>query len=169
MFTLKATWQTTQKNCWKLSKLHILDNILSLARVILKNWNLGQNIWDKIEKSSKTGRTRKVWYLVLRVFWLLLSKFNFWKEDWALGYVSIQIWDFPSISLLPKILSLKLFGNSWDKYSIIVYFLFSSWKQYTAIINWVNVTFVSKRPHFKFWPHILVLVIFWPLAVVCRT
>ena len=33
---------------------------------------------------------------------------------------------------------------------IIVNILFSSWKQYTAIINWVNVTFVSKRPHFNF-------------------
>ena len=154
MFTLKTTWQTTQKKTVeKLSKLHILGNILSLARVTLKNCNLGQIIWNKIEKSSKTGRTRKIWYLLLRVFWLLLSKFSFWKEDWALGYVSIQIWDFPSISLFPKILNLKSFGNSWGKYSIIVYILFSSWKQYTAIINWVNVTFASKRPHFEFLSH----------------
>ena len=32
---------------------------------------------------------------------------------WALGYVSTQTWDFPNISLFPKILSLKSFGNSW--------------------------------------------------------
>ena len=55
----------------------------------------------------KLDRARKVWYLLLRVFWLLLPKFNFWKGDWALGYVSTQIWDFSNISLFPKILSLK--------------------------------------------------------------
>ena len=27
----------------------------------------------------------------LRVFWLLQPKFNFWKGDWALAYVSTQI------------------------------------------------------------------------------
>ena len=54
-----------------------------------------------------------VWYLLLRVFWLLLPKFNFWKGDWTLGYISTQIWDFPNIFLFPKILSLTLFGNSW--------------------------------------------------------
>ena len=47
------------------------------------------------------------------VFWLLLPEFNFWKGDWALGYVSTQIWDFPNISWFPKILSLKSFGNWW--------------------------------------------------------
>ena len=31
--------------------------------------------------------------------------------DWALGYVSTQIWDFSNISLFSKILSLKWFGN----------------------------------------------------------
>ena len=60
----------------------------------------------------KLDRTRKVWYLLLRVFWLLLSKFNFWKGDWALDYVSTQIWDFSNICLFPKILSLNSFGNS---------------------------------------------------------
>ena len=46
-------------------------------------------------------------------FWLLLQKFNFWEGDWALDYVSNQIWDFPNISLFPKIVSLKSFGNPW--------------------------------------------------------
>ena len=32
--------------------------------------------------------------------------------DWALGYVSTQIWDFSNISLFSKMLSLKWFGNS---------------------------------------------------------
>ena len=46
------------------------------------------------------------------IFWLQLSKFYFWKGDWALGYVSTQISD-PYISWLPKILCLRnLWGNS---------------------------------------------------------
>ena len=44
---------------------------------------------------------------------MLLAKLSFWKRDWGLGYVFTQIWDFRNISLFPRILSLKLFGNSW--------------------------------------------------------
>ena len=44
---------------------------------------------------------------------MVLPKFNFWKGDFTLGYVSTQILDFPNISLFPEILSLKFFGNSW--------------------------------------------------------
>ena len=82
---------------------------------ILPSYNHGQNIWNKIEKSSKIG-TRKVCNLLLRVFWLLLPKFKLWKGDWALGYVSTQIWAFSNISLFPKILNLKIKVNripSW--------------------------------------------------------
>ena len=49
-------------------------------------------------------------------FWLLLPKFNFWKGYWELGYASTKIWDFRKISLFPKILSLKSFGNSWGNW-----------------------------------------------------
>ena len=40
-------------------------------------------------------------------------------EDWALGYVCAQVWDFPNISLFPRILSLKLFGNSYTKFALV--------------------------------------------------
>ena len=72
-----------------------------------------QNIWKKLEKSSKTGQDKKSLILTFACFWLLLPKFNFWKGDWVLDYFSTQIWDFPNISLFPKTLSLKSFGNSW--------------------------------------------------------
>ena len=48
---------------------------------------------------SKDRITRIAWYLLLRIFRLLLLKFNFWKEDWPLGYASTKIWDFSIISL----------------------------------------------------------------------
>ena len=31
-------------------------------------YNPGQNIWNKMEQSSKTGQEKKAWYLFLRVF-----------------------------------------------------------------------------------------------------
>ena len=61
--------------------------------------NPGQNMWNKLEKSSKFRRKRKVWYLFSRVSWLLLPKFNLWTGDWALDYVSNQIWEFSIIFL----------------------------------------------------------------------
>ena len=75
----------------------------------------GQTMLDKIsgkKEVRKMDRARKV-FLFLRVFWRLLPKFSFPKGDWALGYVSAQVWDFLNISLFPKLLSLKLVGNSW--------------------------------------------------------
>ena len=63
--------------------------------------------------SVKLDRTKKIWHVFLRVFWVLMSRFKFWKEDWVLGYVSNQIWKFLNISLFPKILGLKSFCNSW--------------------------------------------------------
>ena len=56
--------------------------------------NPGQIIWNKIEKSGKTGQNKKVWYLLFHVFLLLLPKFSFLKGDGALGSVSIRISDF---------------------------------------------------------------------------
>ena len=44
---------------------------------------------------------------------------DFGGGDWALGYVCAQIWDFPNISLFPRILSLKLFGNSYTKFALV--------------------------------------------------
>ena len=63
----------------------------------------------------KLDRSRKVWYLLLHVFWLRLPKFTFWKENWALEYVSTQNLDFPNVSFFPMFLCLKLFRNLWGK------------------------------------------------------
>ena len=72
--------------------------------VYLSNfYNLGQNNWDKVigtkyRNSVILDRKRKVWEPFLRDFWLLLPKSDFLKRDWALGFVSTQIWDFSDIS-----------------------------------------------------------------------
>ena len=64
------------------------------------------------------GGARGVWYLLLRVLTAAAGLW-FWGGDWALGYVCAQIWDFPNISLFPRILSLKLFGNSYTKFALV--------------------------------------------------
>ena len=49
----------------------------------------------KVQKSCNSCESL---YPLLRVFWLLLPKFNFWKGERELGYVATQIWDFYNIS-----------------------------------------------------------------------
>ena len=49
-------------------------------------------------------------FYFFRSFLLVLTKFSFWKNDWALGYNSIKFWnysDFPNFlsSLISKVLS----------------------------------------------------------------
>ena len=73
-------------------------------------YNPGQSIWNKIEKSSKTGQDKKSLISTFTCFWTAITKFIFWRRDWALGSVSTQISDFSSISLFPKILNLFFFS-----------------------------------------------------------
>ena len=42
--------------------------------------------------------TGKVQILSFKVFLLVITKFSFWQEDWALVYHSMKFWDFPDIS-----------------------------------------------------------------------
>ena len=66
--------------------------------------NPEQDIWNIIDKSRKTGQDKKSLISICACFLTAIAKFSFWKGDWALGYVSTQIWNFPNISLFPKIL-----------------------------------------------------------------
>ena len=46
-----------------------------------------------------------------------IVNFSFSKGDWTLDYT--QFWGFSEIPLFPKILSFKLFGNSWENFYIL--------------------------------------------------
>ena len=50
----------------------------------------GQNIWNKVERSGKTGQEKKSLLSIFASFLLLLSMPNFMNEDWPLGYLSTQ-------------------------------------------------------------------------------
>ena len=98
------------------TKLHLLVCTFLffwLCPITVQIYNPGKNIGHKVKKSSKIGPDFKHFSSNFACFWQLLSKFNFWKEDWALGCMFTQIWHFSNISLFPKILSLKPFDNSW--------------------------------------------------------
>ena len=60
----------------------------------------------KEENPVKSDWTRKIWYLLLRVSWLLLPKFYLQKGDWDLVYISTQVLDFCNSPKVSKILSL---------------------------------------------------------------
>ena len=46
---------------------------------------------NKVQKSIKIGQNKRICYLLLRVFWLVLPKFSFWKIDSELGYFRTEI------------------------------------------------------------------------------
>ena len=88
------------------------------------SYNPIQNIWNPVKLEKKI----KVRYLLLRVSWLLWSKFNFWKGDWALS-VSNLLWDFSNISWFPQILSIKrlvrwiVYQVCYTRYQVSFYLL----------------------------------------------
>ena len=57
--------------------------------------NMNQQSWPKYTKYYTTG---KVQFQFLNSFSLVLTKFSFWQEDWALRYNSMKIWDLLNIS-----------------------------------------------------------------------
>ena len=69
-----------------------------------RSCNPAQKIWNKIEKSRKTGQNKKNLISICTCFLTAIVKFNFSEGDWVPGYVTTQIWDFPNISLFPRIL-----------------------------------------------------------------
>lgn len=95
-------------NMWICTKTLQISKILSVRLILGKKFRI--KYWNPV----KTERIRKVWYLYLRVFWLLLPMCNFIKGDWVLGYISTQIPHFSNISLFPKVMIPKLIGNSWS-------------------------------------------------------
>ena len=75
---------------------------------------------------------RKVWFLFLKSFVLVLAKLSFSPGDWPLGYHSMKFRHFPDFSYIPKILSLKSFCNFLRQ---LVYTMFIS----------------NNRPSFQLW------------------
>ena len=73
----------------------VFSCILLVLFIYLWSWT---GYLEQERDPVKLDRAGIVWYRLLPIFWLLLPEFNFWRGDWALDYVSSQIWDFPNIS-----------------------------------------------------------------------
>ena len=96
---------------------HKNSNSFLVANVF---YNPSQNIWRKVKKYSKIVQDFKnIISKFACSFSHILPTFNLYKEDWTLGCVSTHIWHFSNISEFPKILSLKLFGNSCTKFVML--------------------------------------------------
>ena len=72
-----------------------------------------RNIWNKIEKSSKTGQDKKS--LISTSACILTATVKVWfLEGRPTTNVYTLIWDYLNISSFPTILYLKPSGNSWS-------------------------------------------------------
>ena len=92
----------------------------------------------------KLDKSRKLWYLLLRKFWLLLPKINFWSEDLALACTPTQFGNFLFISLFSKILSLKFVRQLVSQLLYKVYYA-----RYQVSFNfWVCSTYISYHLYF---------------------
>ena len=78
----------------------------------LRIWGCGQGptIMGKAFEANSSFRVG--WSVPAVPFLLLLAGASLRGGGWALGNNSMRFWDFSDISCFPKILSLKLFGNS---------------------------------------------------------
>ena len=104
------------------------------------------------EKNNKSSRVRHDRKTLISVFVYLLStivNFFFCRGDWALGCVPVQFWDFANISLFPKFLNLKSYGNSWS--TSYVRFLVQNiefrftWGEWYVYQNFVKFQVVMQR------------------------
>ena len=76
-------------------------------------YNLAQNILKKNEKLNEVTQKRKT--LISELVYLLSTSAKtpfFCRGGWTLDCVTMHFWDFSSISIFYKMLSLKSFGNS---------------------------------------------------------
>ena len=68
------------------------SNFYRLTTILVKIYETNFSV------SVKERTTGKVQFQSLNSFLLVLTKFSFWEEDWALGYNSVKIWDLLNIS-----------------------------------------------------------------------
>ena len=69
-----------------------------ISRQFFTETILEKTFGTKWRNQVKLERSRKLWLLLQGNFWLLLKKKKFWKDDRALGFISIQLWHFVNIS-----------------------------------------------------------------------
>ena len=89
-----ASFHLWSKEIW--SNIKKSQNIMTIIYIF--RCNHGKNIEINSSFHVKSGTTGKVQFLFFKSLMLVLTKFSFWEEEWALGYSSMEFWDFPNIS-----------------------------------------------------------------------
>ena len=94
-----------------------LDLLLVFSRIFYSFLVSVRWLWHEMIKFAKYPEiaiwccnTGNFYFLYFSGFLVASSKVLFWEGGWALGYNSVELWDFPDL----RSLSLKSFGNSWD-------------------------------------------------------
>ena len=112
-------WSRSKVNFWPKSNMPNKTYRAPLNLDVLsndKNWELQefvstdnpmQNKFLKIKKSSKVGQNWKTLISASACFFSITPKIYLCGRVWALGCVPMQVWDFPNVSLFPKILCLS--------------------------------------------------------------
>ena len=70
---------------------HLLSTWTCGSLTLARNYNPGQNIWHKVQKSSKIGQDFKSLLHNFACFLTAIVKFIFWKEDWTASPPKVDI------------------------------------------------------------------------------
>ena len=83
-------------------------NLNCLFKLKSGTYNVGQNIWNKIEKSSKTGPEKKSLISTFGCFLTAIAKVKSLERR-----LDTRLYPHPNLRF-SQVLSFKLFGNSWS-------------------------------------------------------
>ena len=108
VFSLICVWRIclTWKNVWVDLNWHRKTShvtycfylYFSFLITIVHTKSISSTFSGVVEKSSKIAQEKESLISVFACFLTAIAKCSFWKGDWALGYVFIEIWDFSNIS-----------------------------------------------------------------------
>ena len=73
---------------------------VAVVAEFVMTYNMYKSLWEKLTNQAKLNKTEKCWYLFMHIFWELVPKIYFWRQDWVQGCVSMQMCNLPNISLV---------------------------------------------------------------------
>ena len=93
--------------------------------------NQWQNLRQKVRKINTVRQDQKLWYLLLRKFWLLLAKICFWRKSTTIACIPPSPNSFDS-----------LWGNLYTKFIILdikFRFIFGELKLHKTTVNYQKI------------------------------
>ena len=85
------------------------------------------------------NRSRRLWYLLLHIFWPLSQRNYFWERCFVLGSIPTHFWHFSNIFQFLKILSLNSFTNYNAFYTRYPVWVCLWWIEYSTFLIYCKV------------------------------